>query len=141
MKMKSIASAISLMLCCAVMPLRAESVAHPSQGSAELSAASGLLVMGSVSVLAGSGQLVVGSIEATGDVVTVVLKGASEAGTASLQISREVAGAASLAVGTVVQVSADATGYALHAAGKLIAFIPNEVGKSLLYHARYDQRN
>jgi hypothetical protein len=82
-------------------------------------------------------MLVVAGLEAAGDSVNVMLKDASQAGEASIRVSGEVAAAASLAVGSVVVVTAEAAGHALSAAGKLIAFVPNELGRSLLYHARH----
>jgi hypothetical protein len=43
-------------------------------------------------------------------------------------------------VGTSIQVVAESTGTALIAAGRILAFIPNEVGRSLLFHARHTAR-
>ena len=70
----------------------------------------------------------------------VVAKGVSTAATESVRFSISAAAAASLAVGTVVQVVAFSTGYSLSVAGQAIAFIPNEVGRSLLYHQRAAER-
>ena len=71
-----------------------------------MSAASGTIVAGSGTLIGGSGQLLVGSVEMAADAAMVVLRSASEAGTVSLRISREIAAAASLAVGTIIQVTA-----------------------------------
>jgi hypothetical protein len=139
MKLHSIVATGTLILACATAPAAAESAGRGSQGSETLSAGSGMVVWGSASILAGSGMLVVAGLEAAGESVHLVLKGASEAGEVSIRVSGELAAAASLAVGSVVVVTAEATGYALSAAGKLIAFVPNEVGRSLLYHGRYGE--
>ena len=43
---------------------------------------------------------------------------------------------ASVAAGTVVVVTALSTGWVLSAAGEAIAFVPNEIGRALLYNER-----
>jgi hypothetical protein len=138
MKLHSIVVTGTLILACATAAA-AESTGRGSQGSETLSAGSGMVVWGSASVLAASGMLVVAGLEAAGESAHLVLKGASEASEVSIRVSGELVAPASLAVGSVVVVTAEATGYALSAAGKLIAFVPNEVGRSLLYHARYGE--
>jgi len=70
-----------------------------------------------------------------------LLRSSSEAASVSIRVSRESAAAASVAVGTVVQVAAEATGWALSAGGRLLTFIPNEIGRSLLYHSEYGPGN
>jgi hypothetical protein len=42
----------------------------------------------------------------------------------------------SVAAGTAVAVTALSAGWILSSAGKAIAFIPNEIGKALLYNER-----
>ena len=141
MNLKAMVLAASIVVACGVAPASAQSMGGNSRGSEHLSAASGLVIVGAASIAAGSGTMVVTSLEVLGDAVNVALKDASQAGEASIRISSEVAGTASLAVGSVVIVTTEAVGYALSAAGKLIAFIPNELGRSLLHHARYGERN
>ena len=48
-------------------------------------------------------------------------------------LSAQAAGGLSVAAGTVVLVTAMSAGWVLSAAGKAIAFIPNEIGKALVY--------
>jgi hypothetical protein len=50
-----------------------------------------------------------------------------------------MAHAASIAVGDTVSVIAEATGASLIVAGRLVAFVPNEVGHALVYQARSTQ--
>lgn len=119
--------------------VRAQSQTRLSEASTKMSTASSTIVAGSTTVITGSGQLMVTGIEAAGESLLVTLKGASDAGTVVLKISSAVAGAASLAVGTTVTIFAEATGYMLTASGKLLAFIPNEVGQSLLHHAQQEK--
>lgn len=107
-----------------------------SIGSQNLSQGSAIVVAGSMSMLVASGQVVVASVEAVGEGIVIVLKGASEAGGASIQMSTQAAKGLSLAAGTVVNVVALSTGHMLVLSGKAIAFIPNELGKALLHHSK-----
>ena len=107
-----------------------------SRGSEGLSEGSAVVVGGTLSMLAGSGAVVIASVETVGEGIVVVLKGASEAGGASIQMSAKAAEGLSLAAGTVVSVVAMSTGHMLVLSGKAIAFIPNEVGKALLHHSK-----
>jgi len=107
-----------------------------SRGSEGLSEGSAVVVGGSLSMLVASGMVVVASVETVGEGIVVVLKGASEAGGASIRMSAKAAEGLSLAAGTVVSVVAMSTGHMLVLSGKAIAFIPNEVGKALLHHSK-----
>ncbi|MFA6067182.1 MAG: hypothetical protein WC810_01240 [Janthinobacterium sp.] len=107
-----------------------------SKGSQNLSQGSAVVVAGSMSMLVASGQVVVASVETVGEGIVIVLKGASEAGGASIQMSTQAAKGLSLAAGTVVNVVALSTGHMLVLSGKAIAFIPNELGKALLHHSK-----
>jgi len=124
------------------LPAHAAGNASEASGnaSAMLSLGVGSVVFGSASLAAASGQMVVESVEKTADGVLLVLwgvgKGASEAGKFSVRIVGDVSGATSTTVGQSVQVVAESTGHALVASGKVIAFIPNEMGKSLIHHSR-----
>jgi hypothetical protein len=109
-----------------------------SNASTALSNASGVLVQGSVQMLAGAGQMVVASVEVVGESTLIVLKGIGSTVEVSLKVASNVAAGVSLAIGTVVTVVTEAVGYALVAAGRTIAFIPNELGRSLLYQSRLD---
>ena len=133
---------LMLMLC-----LSGHAGAAGQQGSTDLSNASelaaegsALIVYGSLSAVAASGTAVVASVEAAGDASVVVLVGAADASQAALRLSGQVARGAALAVGASVSVVATSTGYLLVAAGKVIAFVPNELGKALLHHSRVSAR-
>ena len=117
------------------------------RGSVDMSNASTLaaegsaaVVYGSLSAVAASGLVVVESVEAAGDASVVVLAGASDAAHAAVRLSGRVANGASLAAGAAVNVVAMSSGYLLVAGGKVLAFIPNEVGKALIHHSRLDAR-
>lgn len=137
--MKTIFPALLLCLACGMAP---QASAH-GDGSTALSNASGFLalgsasvVVGSLSLVAGSGAVVVETVQAVGGASMVVLRGASDGVSATVRFSGNVAGGASLVVGASVTLVAEATGYLLVSAGRVIAFIPNEIGRSLLHHSR-----
>lgn len=135
--MKPIALAIALSMMLAPHFASAQSQTRSSQGSSTLSAGSAQVVAGSLETIAGSAEWVVAAMEMIGGSTVVTLTRISEAGGESVKFSVELAGAASLAVGKAIQAVATSTGYVLMSAGHIIAFVPNEVGRSLLYHERH----
>jgi hypothetical protein len=121
--------------------------AAEQQGSADLSNASELVaagsatvVLGSLSAVAASGTVVVASVETAADASVVVLAGASDAAQATVRLSGRAAREASLVAGALVSVVATSTGCLLVVSGKVLAFIPNEIGKALLHHSRVGAR-
>jgi hypothetical protein len=128
---------LALMLACSMCSAQA----YQSRGSTLSDASevvafgSVLAVMGGMSAVAASGDVVVSSVETVGEVTTVALKSASRAATVTLQLSGRTAHGASVVAGTAVSVTAIASGYILAAAGEVICFIPNELGKSMLHHS------
>lgn len=127
------------------LPAAAQSDASraSAQSAVGLSAAVGSVVAGSASVWVAGSALVVASVEPIGEALIVVLKEAgktaSEAATVTVRVAASTVGTASLAVGSAVTVVADGSGHALYLAGQLIAFIPNEIGRSLVYSAPVTQ--
>ncbi len=85
--------------------------------------------------LSGAGFVVV-AVSAVAEGTVWVLERASDGARLSVTLSAASVGGASLAVGATVQFIACSTGWVLSAAGKAIAFIPNEIGKALLYNER-----
>ena len=119
------------------MPVHADSVTDASA----VSAVSMLALAGTAAWAAhGGSQFVVTGIEVSGDVAKLALEGVGSAVRTVADVSATVAGAASVGVGTSVQVIAESTGTALIAGGRLLAFLPNELGRSLLFHARHTGR-
>ncbi|MES2295967.1 MAG: hypothetical protein V4582_02945 [Pseudomonadota bacterium] len=125
-------------LCCAALPAQSRD-SQLSKASQLIGEGSTMVLSGSLEALAASGALLVRSVEASGEASVIVIAGASEAGSATIRLSGRAARDASLAAGTVINVSAIASGYMLIAAGKVIAFVPNEVGKSLVHHSRVER--
>jgi hypothetical protein len=135
--MKTILPALLMCLVCSAAQ------AEGDQGSSALSNASGLIaqgsatvVYGSLSAVAASGTVVVESVQVAGDASMIVLAGASDAASATLRLSGKAIEGASVVAGASVVVMAVSTGYVLVAAGQVIAFVPNEIGRSLLHHSR-----
>ncbi|MEA3157228.1 MAG: hypothetical protein QOK44_4817 [Betaproteobacteria bacterium] len=134
--MKSIAVVLALSTMLAPHVTSAQSESRTSQASVAVSGGSATVVAGSLEIIAGSGELLVTGIETAGQATVVMLRSLSEAPGQTVKLSVDLARATSIAVGTVVQVVAASTGYGLLTAGQIIAFVPNEIGRALLYHKR-----
>lgn len=106
----------------------------------EASVLSGLPIAVSVAapvmLLSAGAMLTVVAVEASAAGTVCVLERASDGARASIKLSGQLAGGVSMVAGTAVLVTAMSTGYLLSAAGAAVAFIPNELGKALLYNER-----
>jgi hypothetical protein len=109
-------------------------------GASEASALSMLPIAVSVAapvaLLSGGAMLTVVAVQASAEGTVWILERASDGARASVTLSAQAAGGVSVVAGTVVLATAISTGWVLSAAGKAIAFIPNEVGKALLHNER-----
>ena len=85
-----------------------------------------------VTLLALGGSLVVSAVQAASDGTVWVLERASDGSRASVVFS----GGVSVAAGTVLTVTAINAGWVLSDAGRAVAFVPNDLGKTLLYNER-----
>ncbi len=128
-----VAIASAAMVCFCVCPINGYS--QSLQGSTAMSNASATVVEGSINVASGSGRLIVASVETTVEGTVVVLKGVSNGASATVHLSTQIVGGVSLATGTLVEASATGLGWVLKSGSEIIAFIPNEIGKSLLHHS------
>jgi hypothetical protein len=124
---------------CATAAAAALFAAQPARahnGASELSAISllpvAVVVAAPALVLSAGATLSVVAVEASAEGAVWVLERASDGARASVKL----AGQSAMAVGTGVVVTAMSAGWLLSAAGQAIAFIPNEIGKSLLYNER-----
>ena len=110
------------------------------EAASEASVLSTLSMAVSVAVPAGlmvsGAAFTVMAVSAAAEGTVWVLERASDGARFSVTLSAASVGAASLAVGTTVTVLACSAGWVLSAAGRAIAFIPNELGKALLYNER-----
>lgn len=105
-------------------------------------------VMGAASVAAGSvllippmllisgGTLILRSVEASARATVYVLERASDGSRVSIEVAGVSAVGASIVAGATVTTSVVAAGVILSVAGEVIAFIPNELGRSLLFSER-----
>ena len=108
------------------------SVARPSEASVGASVLSGL----SVAWIAYEGsEFTVQSIRAVGNGLELSLRGVNNGIETSALVAKDAAVAASLTVGTVVRVVGETTGYALVAAGRVIAFVPNEIARGMVHRS------
>ena len=87
-------------------------------------------------LLSTGAALTVVSVEATATGAVWVLERAADGTRASVRLVGQGVANASVAAGTVVVATAVSTGWVLAAAGEAIAFIPNELGRALLYNER-----
>ncbi|MFO0443227.1 MAG: hypothetical protein ACK50F_02990 [Betaproteobacteria bacterium] len=126
--------------CAALLAGTAAAPARAHGGLSEASALSMLPLAVSVAapalVLSAGAGLTVVAVQASGEATVWVLERASDGARASVTVSGAVAGGASLLVGTAVAVTAVSAGWVLSAAGQVIAFVPNEIGKALLHNER-----
>ena len=89
-----------------------------------------------IGVISAGATLVVISVEVTTLATIWVLQRASDGAKVVIRLSAQGAGAVSVGVGTVVMLTAISTGWVLVAGSEMLAFIPNELGKALLYNER-----
>jgi len=128
------AVALAASLALATTGVRAQSTASEASALSTLPIA--VSVAAPVAILSTGAALTVVAVEATSTGVVWVLERTADGVRASVQLVGRAAGDASVAVGTVVVATAVSTGWVLAAAGEAIAFIPNELGRALLYNER-----
>ena len=123
--------------------LAMHTAAHAESASTELSDASIIPVAISVALpvvlVAGVGSIVVTGVEASADGTVWIVENVADGVKGSICFAGKAIGASAIAVGTVVVVTVVATGMVLSAAGHVIAFIPNEIGRTLSYNQRVSQ--
>lgn len=125
-------SALPTLAFIVVTALATNAHAQASEASA-LSALPIGVLSAAPAVVFGSGvALTVSAVEVSAAGTTWVLEHAADGARASVKL----AGKASVAVGTSVAVTAMAAGYVLSIAGQAVAFVPNELGASLLHNER-----
>ena len=141
-----LAASLSAALVMASGPARAQ-----SEASLVLSALPVASVVGAGSAVAGSAVavsavpaalavsgavLVVKVVEVAARGTVIVLERASDGARASVELSGRAASGVVAGVGTVVAVSVIGAGVVLSAAGEVLCFIPNELGRALLHNER-----
>lgn len=89
-----------------------------------------------VVLVAGAGSIVVTGVQASADGVVWFVENVGDGVNGSIRFAADAVSATAVVAGTVVAVTVVATGMLLSAAGHVIAFIPNEIGRSLSYNQR-----
>lgn len=84
----------------------------------------------------GSALLVLVSVEASAEGAVCVIERVSDGARMTLNVSGKVVKGASNVAGTAVVATAISTGMILSAAGEVIAFVPNALGKALFHDER-----
>jgi hypothetical protein len=114
--------------------------AHGQRSASEVSEASLVPVAISVALpvvlVAGVGSIVVTGVQASAEGTVWLVENVADGVKGSIRLAGGIASAAGMAIGTVIVVTVVATGTVLSAAGHVIAFIPNEIGRTLSYNQR-----
>ena len=114
--------------------------AHAQTNASEVSEASLVPVAISVALpvvlVAGVGSIVVTGVEASAQGTVWVVENVADGVKGSICFAGRAVGTVSVAVGTVITATTVATGMVLSAAGHVIAFVPNEIGRTLSYNQR-----
>ena len=100
------------------------------------SAAAGAILLVPVALSTAGAVLVVKTVESSARGTICVLERASDGAQASVEILGKGVAGASVTVGTLATVSVIGAGVVLSAAGEVIAFIPNALGRALLHSER-----
>lgn len=127
----------------AALAMSASLIAAPARAHLDASEASALSALPVAMSLAAPAALLVGgavlsvvAVQASASGTVWVLERTSDGARASLHFAGHAAGASLAGVGTAVIVTALSTGWLISAAGQAIAFVPNQIGASLLYNER-----
>ncbi|MDM0106763.1 hypothetical protein QTH97_17590 [Variovorax sp. J22R24] len=106
-------------------------------GAASVAGASASAVVAVPAALSvGGAVLTVIAVEASVDGTVFLLERASDGARASVKVAGRVAHGASVVVGSTLTVSVIGTGVILSAAGEVLAFVPNAIGRALLYNEK-----
>ena len=90
---------------------------------------SNYFVVGAVFVVAGIGEI-------AGNAMQVVIQNSVDGSKAVINASASVVRDLGLSVGNGITAVAESTGHTLMASGKVLAFVPNAIGKELLYQSK-----
>jgi len=110
------------------------SVAPVALSVTAVSATGAALSVVPAAILSSGVTLAVVSVEVVGGATVWVLERASDGARISLRTSGQLAKGVVVSTGAAVTASVIGAGVVLSAAGEVIAFIPNEIGKALLYN-------
>ena len=129
-------AAVALAASFAIAATTTRAQSDAAQASALSTLPIAVSVAAPVAILSTGAALTVVAVEATSTGVVWVHERAADGTRASVEFVGRGASDLSVAAGTVVVATAVSTGWVLAAAGEAIAFVPNELGRALLYHGR-----
>ncbi|MBW8760911.1 MAG: hypothetical protein JF586_25320 [Burkholderiales bacterium] len=136
--MKPLLAALTLSLALASALAQSElsaiSVAPVALSVVAVSATGAALSVVPAAILSAGVTLVVVSVEVVGGVTVWVLERASDGVRISLRTAGQLAKGVVVSTGAAVTVSVIGAGTVLSVAGEVICFVPNEIGKALLYN-------
>ena len=116
--------------------LSAVSVLSMASVVANISDGTGMVVAVPLMLSVAGASLVIKAVEASAVGTVYVLERVSDGARASVEVVGKGAASTTTAVGTSVKVSVISAGVVLSAAGEVIAFIPNEIGRALMHNTR-----
>ena len=102
-------------------------------GSMTMLEGSFTILKGGSEILRGGSELIIESVKVVGDVTWIVLKGVGSVGRVVLTGVGETLKASVLATGQSIAVFSTAAGYVLYQDGQILAHVPNEVGRDLIF--------
>jgi hypothetical protein len=106
-------------------------------GTASVAGAAASAVVAVPTALSVAGAtLTVVAVEASVDGTVYLLERASDGARASVKVLGRAANGAAVAIGSTVTVSVIGSGVVLSAAGEVLAFVPNAIGRALLYNEK-----
>ena len=133
---------VSLLAACTVFSAQAQSEASaalsllPVASVVGTASVAGATASAVVALSVGGAALTVVAVEASAEGTVYLLARASDGARASVRLAGAAAQGSAIAVGTVVTVGVIGSGVVLSAAGEMIAFIPNTIGRALLHNER-----
>jgi hypothetical protein len=129
-----IQTTLAALLACHLAGAQAQSAVSEASALSALPIA--VSIAAPVMLLSAGAVLTVVAVEASATGAVWVLERASDGARASVHLGAQAAGGLSVAAGASIVVTAMSAGWVLSAAGRAIAFIPNEIGAALLYNER-----
>lgn len=106
-------------------------------GTASVAGAAASTVVAVPAALLVSGAvLTVKAVEVSARGTVIVLERASDGAAASIELGAAAAGGVALSAGASVVTTVMASGVILSAAGEVLCFIPNAIGRALLYNEK-----
>lgn len=94
------------------------------------------IISGSANIIQAGSVLSVSAVRTVGDVSYITLKAIGTSATTTLRVGRLASGHILLGFGQLVKVVGTASGQLLTSAGHVLAFIPNQMGRALLFNRK-----